>query len=69
MPDCQLCAGHHEGSSPCPQLRTGQRIAIVARALAHAKEERFASALAMKEALEKREPPEKPGLLKRIFGS
>ena len=42
---------------------------IVARALAHNKEERFASALAMKEALEKREPPEKPGLFKRIFGA
>ena len=42
--------------------------AIVARALAHSKEDRFASALAMKEALEKRETPEKPGLLKRIFG-
>jgi len=42
--------------------------AIVARALAHKKEDRFESALAMKEALEKREPPEKPGLFKRIFG-
>ena len=41
---------------------------IVARALAHKKEERFDSALAMKEALEKRELPDKPGLLKRIFG-
>ena len=41
---------------------------IVARALAHKKEERFESALAMKEALEKREVPDKPGLLKRIFG-
>jgi serine/threonine-protein kinase len=42
---------------------------IVARVLAHDKEERFANALAMKEALEKREPPEKPGLFKRIFGT
>jgi serine/threonine-protein kinase len=42
--------------------------AIVARALAHDKHERFESALAMKDALEKRELPEKPGLLKRIFG-
>jgi serine/threonine-protein kinase len=42
--------------------------AIIARALAHEKEDRFESALAMKEALEKREPPEKPGLFKRIFG-
>jgi serine/threonine-protein kinase len=41
--------------------------AIVARALAHDKADRFESALAMKEALEKQEPPEKPGLLKRIF--
>jgi eukaryotic-like serine/threonine-protein kinase len=43
--------------------------AIVARALAHKKEDRFESAQAMKEALEKREPPEKPGLFKRIFGT
>jgi eukaryotic-like serine/threonine-protein kinase len=43
--------------------------AIVARALAHAKDDRFGSALTMKEALEKREPPEKPGLFKRIFGT
>lgn len=42
--------------------------AIVARALAHDKQERFESALAMKDALEKRQAPEKPGLLKRIFG-
>jgi eukaryotic-like serine/threonine-protein kinase len=42
--------------------------AIVARALAHAREERFESALAMKAALESREPPERPGLLKRMFG-
>jgi serine/threonine-protein kinase len=43
--------------------------AIVARVLAHNKDERYESALAMKDALEKREPPEKPGLFKRIFGS
>lgn len=43
--------------------------AIVARALAHDKNDRWESALAMKEALEKRELPDKPGLLKRIFGS
>jgi len=43
--------------------------AIVARALAHKKEDRFESAAAMKDALEKRSPPEKPGLFKRIFGT
>ena len=43
--------------------------AIVARALAHNKEERFESARAMKDALEKRQLPDKPGLLKRIFGA
>jgi len=43
--------------------------AIVARVLAHDKNERFESALAMKDALEKREPPKKPGLLGRIFGT
>jgi len=42
--------------------------AIVAKALAHAREDRFESAAAMKAALEAREPPDKPGLLKRIFG-
>jgi serine/threonine protein kinase len=43
--------------------------AIVARALAHDKHERFESALAMKQALETRDVPDKPGgLLKRIFG-
>lgn len=42
--------------------------AIVARALAHAKEDRFESALAMKEALEQGPPPEKSGLLRRLFG-
>jgi serine/threonine-protein kinase len=43
--------------------------AIVARALAHDKNDRFESALAMKAALEARTPPEKPGLLKRLFGT
>jgi len=43
--------------------------AVVARALAHAREDRFESALAMKAALEAREDPEKPGLLRRIFGT
>jgi serine/threonine-protein kinase len=42
--------------------------AIVARALAHARDERFESAAAMKAAIEAREPPDKPGLLKRLFG-
>ena len=42
--------------------------AIVARALAHDKHERFESALAMKDALEKRELPDKPGLLNSILG-
>jgi len=42
--------------------------AIVAKSLAHAREERFESALAMKAALEQREPPDRPSLLKRIFG-
>jgi serine/threonine-protein kinase len=41
---------------------------IVARALAHKREDRFESALAMKTALETREQPDKPGLLKRMFG-
>lgn len=41
---------------------------IVARALAHKREDRFESALAMKAALETREHPEKPGLFKRMFG-
>src|SRR5262245_41307035 len=41
---------------------------IVARALAHNKEERFESALAMKAALEQQKEPEKPGLFKRLFG-
>jgi serine/threonine-protein kinase len=43
--------------------------AIVAKALAHAREERFASAVEMKEALERGAPPDRPGLLKRLFGS
>ena len=42
--------------------------AIVARALAHAREDRFASAAAMKAALEQGPPPEKPGILRRLFG-
>ncbi len=41
---------------------------IVAKALARDREERFESALAMKAALEQGEPPEKPGLLSRLFG-
>jgi serine/threonine-protein kinase len=41
---------------------------IIARALAHKREDRFESALAMKAALETREQPDKPGLLKRMFG-
>jgi len=40
--------------------------AIVARALAHAREDRFESAAAMKAALE--QGPEKPGILRRLFG-
>lgn len=42
--------------------------AIVARALAHAREERFASAADMKAALEQGPPPTKSGLLRRLFG-
>jgi eukaryotic-like serine/threonine-protein kinase len=42
--------------------------AIVAKALAHKREDRFESALAMKAQLEKREPPEGPGFLRRLFG-
>jgi serine/threonine protein kinase len=41
---------------------------IVARALAHKREDRFESAAAMKAALEAREVPEKPGLFRRILG-
>jgi serine/threonine-protein kinase len=41
--------------------------AIVARALAHRREDRFDSALAMKQALEQGPPREKPGLLRRWF--
>lgn len=41
---------------------------IVAKSLALAREDRFESALAMKAALEQGEPPEKPGLLSRLFG-
>jgi serine/threonine-protein kinase len=42
--------------------------AVVARALAHKREDRFESALAMKAALEQGPPPEKSGLLRRLFG-
>jgi eukaryotic-like serine/threonine-protein kinase len=42
--------------------------AIVAKALAHKREDRFESALAMKEALARGEPPERPSLLGRLFG-
>jgi len=42
--------------------------AIVARSLALKREDRFESALAMKAALEKGAPPEKSGLLRRLFG-
>ncbi|MGE0547759.1 MAG: serine/threonine-protein kinase [Kofleriaceae bacterium] len=42
--------------------------AIVAKALAHKREDRFESALEMKAALERGAPPEKSGLLKRMFG-
>jgi len=42
--------------------------AIVARALAHAREQRFESALAMKAALDAGPPPVKSGILRRLFG-
>lgn len=42
--------------------------AIVARALAHKREDRFESAAAMKAALEQGPPADKPGLLRRLFG-
>ena len=42
--------------------------AVVAKALAHRKEDRFESAEAMKAALEAGPPPEKSGILRRIFG-
>lgn len=42
--------------------------AIVARALALRREDRFESALAMKTALEQGAPPAKTGILRRIFG-
>ncbi|HUJ58575.1 MAG TPA: serine/threonine-protein kinase [Kofleriaceae bacterium] len=42
--------------------------AIVARALAHAREDRFESAAAMKAALEQGPRPEKSGILRRLFG-
>lgn len=43
--------------------------AIVARALAHRRDDRFQSAAEMKAALEQGEPPVKSGILRRIFGS
>jgi eukaryotic-like serine/threonine-protein kinase len=42
--------------------------AIVARALAHKREDRFDSAIAMKAALEQGPPPGKSGILRRLFG-
>ncbi len=42
--------------------------AIVARALAHSRDDRFESAAAMKAALEAGPPPAKSGILRRIFG-
>jgi serine/threonine-protein kinase len=42
--------------------------AVVAKALAHARDDRFESALAMKAALEQGPPREKSGLLRRLFG-
>jgi serine/threonine-protein kinase len=42
--------------------------AVVARALAHKREERFESAAAMKAALEAGPPREKSGILRRLFG-
>ncbi len=41
---------------------------IVARSLAHARQDRFESAAAMKAALEQGPPREKSGLLRRLFG-
>ncbi len=42
---------------------------IVARSLAHRREDRFESAAEMKAAIEQGAPPEKPGILRRIFGA
>jgi len=42
--------------------------AIVARALAHSRDDRFESAAAMKAALEAGPPPAKSGILRRFFG-
>lgn len=42
--------------------------AIVARALAHKRDDRFESAAAMKAALEQGPPPGKSGILRRLFG-
>lgn len=41
---------------------------VVARALAHRREDRFESAAEMKGALEQGEPPQRPSLLGRLFG-
>ncbi|HTL34935.1 MAG TPA: serine/threonine-protein kinase [Kofleriaceae bacterium] len=41
---------------------------IIATVLAHKREDRFENALAMKAALETKQLPDKPGLLKRMFG-
>ena len=43
--------------------------AIVARSLAHDRDDRFESAAAMKAALEQGPPPEKSGILRRLFGA
>lgn len=42
--------------------------AIVARTLAHRRDDRFESSAAMKTALEQGGPADKPGILRRIFG-
>ena len=42
--------------------------AIVARALAHKRQDRFDSAAAMKAAIEQGPPREKSGILRRLFG-
>ena len=42
--------------------------AVIAKALAHSRDDRFESALAMKAALEQGPPPTKSGILRRLFG-
>ncbi len=42
--------------------------AIVARALAHKRDDRFESAVTMKAAIEQGPPPTKSGILRRLFG-